>query len=322
MPLLEPFDGWAAVPPHLATKTSLKRQGLKPGGPPVAQVRFRRGREVAKLFDSRTATARRPPSQKQLEAIARANAARSTKEQQRVEAGAAAVWRAREGGEALLRESLAGMVNRAQRHALATLRCWLASPSAVTVDVETTDIEGAVVEVSVASLAGEVLLHERVNPGSGWPMHPEAQRVDGIHLEALASAPTWPEVLPRVERLLHGRVVLAYKASFDAGALLRSSLPVRPPGYELPGEWGCILLAVAPLVARWSGQHGDFRRPSLREACAWAGIRTEGLPPELSAPGDALRAAALVRAAVHRAPRPLLPEEVPEDWLPSHRAAR
>lgn len=47
------YPRWPLVPEHLASKTTLKREGLAPSGPPVAEVYQRTNHRVIDLHDRR-----------------------------------------------------------------------------------------------------------------------------------------------------------------------------------------------------------------------------------------------------------------------------
>lgn len=75
---------WGAAPAHLQTRGQLRARGLRPGGQdPAGQVRWRSRKAAhdgwvreALLYDVRLALPRRVPSPAQLQALARALAAR------------------------------------------------------------------------------------------------------------------------------------------------------------------------------------------------------------------------------------------------------
>ena len=74
-----PSYAWHAAPEHLATRRQLRDRGLCPGGAGVvAQLLWKAGREtrVAYFYDLRRAKPKRVPTPAQLEALAKANAAR------------------------------------------------------------------------------------------------------------------------------------------------------------------------------------------------------------------------------------------------------
>lgn len=91
--------------------------------------------------------------------------------------------------------------------------------AAVIVDVETTDLVGAVIEVAVIdACSGDVLLDTLVDPGP-VRIAPEAAAVHGISALDLLRAPRWCDVAWQMCAAVSGRVILAYNADFDHGRI-------------------------------------------------------------------------------------------------------
>ncbi|RCV49740.1 3'-5' exonuclease [Marinitenerispora sediminis] len=118
---------------------------------------------------------------------------------------------------------------------------------AVVLDTETTGLGAgaAIVEVAVVELAtGAVLLDTLVSP-DGVAVEPGARRRHRITDGELATAPTWPQVWPRLVAAVAGRAVLAYNAEFDRRLIRQAAAR-----YGLPGArdwtWGCAMA--------WRGQ--------------------------------------------------------------------
>lgn len=77
---------WRSAPSHLRTRRQLAAQGLRPAGQDIAgRIPFRRhGREQeAHLFDVRQAAPKRPPTEAQLAALAKATRARQLRAAER-----------------------------------------------------------------------------------------------------------------------------------------------------------------------------------------------------------------------------------------------
>jgi DNA polymerase-3 subunit epsilon len=91
-------------------------------------------------------------------------------------------------------------------------------------DTETTGLGNAeVIELSLIDTSGTVLLDTLVRPRGGL-MNPYAQRVHGISIEMLSDQPTWPEVVPELERIASRATLLAWNAQFDRQMLVNSSV--------------------------------------------------------------------------------------------------
>ena len=86
------------------------------------------------------------------------------------------------------------------------------------VDLETTSLSGAIVEIAVVDREGNTLFHSLVNPR--MPMTEEARAVHGISEEEVAQAPTLPEVWHAFMQALEGRqVIVTYNTEFDKSIL-------------------------------------------------------------------------------------------------------
>lgn len=111
-----------------------------------------------------------------------------------------------------------------QTQAKAAIESLLERDDILILDTETTSAgKGAeVIELSVINTKGEVLLDTLIKP-KVQKMNPFAQRVHGISLSMLQSAPTWPEILPQLSEHADRRTVLAWNAPFDRGMLQQTS---------------------------------------------------------------------------------------------------
>lgn len=109
------------------------------------------------------------------------------------------------------------------RQRAADLKAWayaaLTDPSVVILDTETTglDDDARVVEVSIITTAGNVVLDTLVNPGQ--PIPEAATSIHGITDSMVAAAPTFTEVLGKLSAALDGKRCLIYNAPYDIGRL-------------------------------------------------------------------------------------------------------
>ena len=91
--------------------------------------------------------------------------------------------------------------------------------------------------------------------------------------EAIAAAPPFAEVYPRLAEVLTGRLVLAYNAEFDQRMLRqtceRYGLPV------IQAEWECVMELYAAARHRWSKRYG-FVWCKLGEACGREAVVVDG----------------------------------------------
>jgi Exonuclease len=132
-------------------------------------------------------------------------------------------------------------------------RAMLAPGVGCVLDTETTGLDDPrVVEVAVVDAAtGEVLLDTLVNPGT--PIPAVAQDVHGITDLMVADAPTFDRVWPQLLQATAGRVVLAYNAEFDQGAVLAHAraLGLDPGRLAEPTTWGCIMVNYTSWLRVW-----------------------------------------------------------------------
>ena len=146
----------------------------------------------------------------------------------------------------------------------------------VVLDTETTGLFPGmghrVVEVAAVRLVGwrEVgQMSGLVNPGRS--MDPNAARVNGISETELATAPPFADIVPRLQPLLEGAVLVAHNAPFDAGFLGMEYAILRQNGFTLfdpvlPNPWLCTLA-----LAR---KQFYFGQNSLGQVARQLGVRT------------------------------------------------
>lgn len=281
---------WGNVPEGLLTRTALKAEGLKPGAPPVATIRYgRRGRyQETVLYDRGQALPRPGATPAQLAALAKAQEVRKKNEQRRRDEEAAEIEREEAEWQAWLDEQA--------EEGRAALREIVARGHWLSLDTETTGIDedAEVIEVALVSPTGEVLFESLVRPLG--PVREEARAVHGITDAELAAAPTWPEVYVQLVPLMAGRELVAWNAAFDQRVMQRSS---TLHGLTLPDlTWHCAMSWGAQIWGEYSEYHDNFRWVSLDEACWSEGVRLD--TPRHRAAGDARRLSALMNQLVTR----------------------
>jgi hypothetical protein len=240
---------WGEAPENLRTKRQLAEQGLRPGGPQVATLRWGTSRRPkhAALFDAAIAKPKRQMTAAQRAALEAARAAQRTCFVCQQDVGYVL-----KGGicskctEHLRKAGVAGWA----RDVLAT--------NPLILDTETTDLYGYLVEISVIDAQGNVLLNTRVNPEC--EIDEGAQAVHGLTLEMLASEPVFADLEPQLRTLLSGRNVAVYNVEFDR-SILRNEL--RRLGKEdnwlKRVKWRDVMEAYAEWCGDWSDYHGNYR---------------------------------------------------------------
>lgn len=116
------------------------------------------------------------------------------------------------------------------------------------VDVETTGLSDRdeIIEIAILSTDGTVLFESLVRPSV--PVSPNARMIHRIPDEALAFAPSWPEIYVQVAQMLHGKQLVAHNAALEVRMLKQTSLRYRLPP-PLLGRAHCTM----KMLARASG---------------------------------------------------------------------
>lgn len=96
-------------------------------------------------------------------------------------------------------------------------------PNSVILDTETTGIkpDSEICEISVIDIFDNVLFSSLVKPLN--PIPPELTEFHGITNEMVADAPSFAEIHTELSKLLAGKDVIAYNASFDAKMLISNA---------------------------------------------------------------------------------------------------
>ena len=151
-------------------------------------------------------------------------------------------------------------------------------------DTETTGLSGMdeVCEIAVINLAGEALIDMLVRPTR--LIADATSQIHGITNEMVANAPTFGDLLPRLEQVLRGRTVLVYNKEFDVEKLARSAQangcpldawwravpvdPDTPEGHvqEFKTSWHCAMELYATFYGDWNDYHHSYRWQRLSSA--------------------------------------------------------
>lgn len=287
---LPTYTNWTAVPPNLATKTQLNRDGLKlaPDQQPVA---YKRGmRDTYALYDRSTAVVKRASSQAQQEA-ARLNIQKAQAALCCVDCGEWIGTKSNDGRCPYCRQ-----LRRIERLRIVAGE-WFASMASrddwLIVDTETTGLhsEAEIVQMGIVSAHGRVLLNQLVRPTSD--ISPGTTAVHGLTADMLQDAPLWTAVYPEVCRLVEGKLLLAYNAEFDGRIISQTCRRYDLP--TPPNKWECVMEMFAQWLGNWSDYWRDFRSVSLGEAAHIRGIGAGGAH---EAGSDALTAWRVIQSFV------------------------
>jgi DNA polymerase III subunit epsilon len=150
-------------------------------------------------------------------------------------------------------------------------------------DTETTGLSGMdeICEIAVINLAGDVLINMLVKPTR--PITDGTSQIHGITNEMVANAPTFGDLLPRLEQVLRGQTVLVYNKEFDEAKIERSAVAndckfsfgfwaheTEPGVYA--DNWHCAMELYAQFYGDWNDYHQSYRWQKLSSAAMQCGI--------------------------------------------------
>lgn len=264
---METYTAWAKVPENLKTKTQLAKLGkrLARGQQPVAEFEsFYHGKrrpKYYKLYDLNEAVDKTPPSQDQLERLAKGRAA-AAKNRQCPRCQRRYTRHNTKTG---------GMCERCYDEQLASewAKMALDSNSTIILDTETTGLDGdaQIVEIAIITTKGEILLDTMVRPS--LPIPEEASYIHGITDADVRDAPLWPVVWEQVLSILqNARVVIIWNEPFDTRMMAQScwahSIDYQAGIDTLPGTtFDCAMRKYAKWFGEWNYKHGDYRWQAL-----------------------------------------------------------
>lgn len=264
---LPTYPWFDQVPDHLKTRNQLAEQGLRPGGPVVAQVVWKRGKRWADLYDVTIAKPKKAMTEAQASALEKAREAQRTCPNCKTVLGFTLPSRWDPWRDCPICEQAARASDRAD--AARQARIWVCSPRTVILDTETTDLDGYMVQIAIIRAHdGAVLLDTLVNPQAH--ISDGAKLIHFITEDRVASSPTFGQIADELLAMLAGRRVVTYNADFDRGILQNELL-------RLAGDWGvryayeaaqaalkrprwrCAMELYAQFYGDWSDYHGNYR---------------------------------------------------------------
>ncbi len=140
------------------------------------------------------------------------------------------------------------------------------------IDTETTgfEISDMLVEIAILDTDGGVLFESLVKPTKSIPE--PAFRVHGITDLHVASALSWPEVWPEVQKVMRGRVAAFFNAEFDL-KMIRQSCGLTGVPWEYPLEDDfCVMELFARYYGEWNQYRGSYRWKNLTFAGNYFGL--------------------------------------------------
>ncbi|WP_052947924.1 3'-5' exonuclease [Aneurinibacillus tyrosinisolvens] len=222
---LPKINGWSELPENLKTKTMLSKMGLKPGGEPKARIFLYVNSIWTPLYHLNEAVPKRKSSPEQLEALAKG------REKQRLKRTCSECGEEYKEKE-LVEQTCAFCRERRYRDIMiekgrSIFQEWDRINDWLILDVETTglDEEAEIIEIGVIDSQENILFESLIKPTI--PIPEEATYIHGITNEAVAEAPNWSEVWPKLQSVLAGRLILISNEEFDKRMVMQTC-----------GKWG------------------------------------------------------------------------------------
>lgn len=160
-------------------------------------------------------------------------------------------------------------------------------------DTETTGLSehDEICEIAVIDIAGTVLLDTLVKPTI--PIPPSATHIHMITNEMVSQAPTFLEIYPDLDKILRGRVVVVYNASFDQNMIWNSmgAHQINRDAVwwkDIKQEDGSWFSFWRDLMTPYSAFHGHYN--SYRQDYRWQRLGAAGIQCDISLPANLHRA--------------------------------
>jgi len=239
-----PVYRWEGAPEHLKTKAQLKqaglaRQGLKPAG-----ALYYKGGWLW-LYDERQAVPRKPASEAQKAAIAKAREILH------------AQTHCSNCGHHTGKPGLCNICT-ARNLSVTWAKLLLMRQDWVILDTETTDMSRSaeIVQIAVIDPTGDVLMNTLVKPIGA--ISEEASEVHGITENMVKDAPSFSEIYKPLCETLRGKLVITYNADFDRRVIRQCC---QRHGLEMVFvlDWSCAMEQYAEYCGEWSRKYRSFR---------------------------------------------------------------
>lgn len=147
----------------------------------------------------------------------------------------------------------------------------------VFLDTETTGlgVNDEVCEISIIDQDGSTLLDTLVRPT--FPIHPSVTAIHGISQAMVETAPSFPEILPKLHEVLKNRTLVVYNLEYDL-RMLHQSAAAHHLQFSSPHflSW-CAMKLYAEYWGEWSDYRQDYKWQRLGDAMRQQGIKFDGI---------------------------------------------
>lgn len=163
-------------------------------------------------------------------------------------------------------------------------------------DTETTGLyDGEICQIAIIESTGIVRMDTLVK--TTRPIPADATRIHGITDAMVASAPTWADLTPEVQRILNGRDLIVFNAVYDRKMMHQSAEKAGLPKVEWKeiSRWHCAMEAFAEVYGDYNSYRGNYRWQKLTTAATYYGLTVQNAH---SALGDCLMTLGVCQAMV------------------------
>lgn len=151
-------------------------------------------------------------------------------------------------------------IEQAKEEAITWCKERLADPNTLILDTETTGILSKdptveICQISIINTAGKPVLSMLLKPNA--KMGEEAFGKHGITNEMVAESPTFEEAAPILSRIIGGKHLVAYNASFDVHLIVHlfGKYGIEAPDFEA----SCCMEAYSKWCGNWQSSKKDWK---------------------------------------------------------------
>jgi DNA polymerase III subunit epsilon len=127
-------------------------------------------------------------------------------------------------------------------------------------DTETTGLGDAeIVDICVMSQWGQPILNTLVKPTI--PIPASATQIHGITDEMVSSAPTFPDIYPKLKQLIEGKKIIIYNMGFDCSVIRYCCKLHNLEPINFYSE--CAMLWYAQYYGAWNDYYGNYKWQKL-----------------------------------------------------------
>ena len=131
-------------------------------------------------------------------------------------------------------------------------------------DTETTGLGwgSEIVQISIIDGHGNPLINTLVRPV--YPIPADAMAIHGITNEMVSIAQPWPAIWPIVKKIMQGKKVIIYNATYDITMISSSCAQSKMDIPNMaPYQVACAMHKYAAYVGDWDSRRGSYRWKKL-----------------------------------------------------------